>query len=126
MKSICFSKLDWESNCEYEHYLNVYLSEPTDCYINVLDRKDNVVNCEIRIVSSTYIRIISDKLFDGKIVFTPKPPISEDKDRLERVKNEIERWSKAIEEMYKNNTINSSAYYAMKGFNVVLNDIIDN
>ena len=47
------------------------------------------------------------------------------KEKLEsKINNEIVEYDKTIEEMYKNNAINSNAYYMMKGFNVILSNII--
>lgn len=46
-------------------------------------------------------------------------------DKISQVKNEIIEWSKVVEDLYENGMINPSAYFTMKGFEIVLTNIID-
>lgn len=46
-------------------------------------------------------------------------------DKISQVKNEIIEWSKVVENLYESEMINPSAYFTMKGFEMVLNNIID-
>lgn len=134
MARIHFEKTEWVKENEYEYYIDVMLSEPQLVEIKTCEKCNivvrsygEVVPCEIRFISNKWIRIINDKPFMGNVTLQPKEYIENIKvDKISQVKNEIIEWSKVVEDLYESGIINPSAYFTMKGFEVVLNNIVDN
>lgn len=133
MITLHFSKISWIKENKYEYYLDLKLPNERipeivsleECNILVKSYGE-VVPCEIKIISNERLRITNDKPFVGNVTFSPKEYIKNNKiNNITQIKDEIVEFDKVVEELYKNGNINSTAYYTMKGFEVALNNMID-
>lgn len=135
MKKIYFNELSWIKENEYEYYIELNLPDKNipeiesfaECDISV-KRCDKLVPCEVKIICDKRVIITIDKPTAGVIAIKPKDlekETLEEIDKLNEIRNKVAEYDKLIEVMYKNNTIGSNSYYTMKGFNFVLNEIIN-
>lgn len=123
-----FKKKDWSMMYVSSYALDIYIPQDVDLGNSVywIESHGQPIFCKTVRIAYNIFRIMYDAPFDGSLFIEDMRSLEQgvELDRLDKIKNEIVEYDKTIEEMYKNNAINSNAYYMMKGFNVILSNII--
>lgn len=125
---VTFKKKDWSMMYVSSYALDIYVPQNVDLGNSVywIESHGQPIFCKTVRIADNIFRIMYNTPFDGNLFIENMKSLEEGVglDKLDKIKNEIAEYDKSIEEMHKNNSINSNAYYMMKGFNVILSNII--